>query len=74
MAWKIFANIKRCVRFNGNDTLKLEDISVIQKFFPNKFAIEIYSEEALTCNLRERCHGYVEATGDRRCLPSIICN
>ena len=35
------------------DTLKLEDISKIQKFSPNKFAIGIYSEEALTCNLEK---------------------
>ena len=39
------------VKFNGTDTLKLEDISEIRKFSPNKFAIGIHSKKALTCNL-----------------------
>ena len=42
-----------CVKFNGTDTLKLKDISKIRKFSPNKFAIGIYSKEALTCNLEK---------------------
>ena len=55
-----------CVFFDGNDTLKLEDISEIQKFSPNKFAIEIYSEEALTCDLEKDVMGIVDAIEDRR--------
>ena len=61
-----------CVWFDGNDTLKLKNISIIRKFFPNKFAIEIYSEEALTCNLENDVMKLLKKLGKKNGLPSLF--
>ena len=61
------------VIFNGNDTLELKNISEIQKFSPNKFAIGIYSEEALTCDLEGDVMKMLELLGVKG--PTVlICN
>ena len=61
------------VIFNGTATLKLKDISIIQRFSPNKFAIGIYSEEALTCNLERDVMDILERIGGKRHTVHI-CN
>ena len=61
-----------CVGFNGNDTLKLKDISIIQEFSPSTFAIGIYSEEALTCNLENDVMNMLIRLRIEGSLPSIF--
>ena len=59
------------VIFNGTVTLKLKDIPMIQKFFPNKFAIGIYSKEVLTCDLEGDVMKMLEKLGVKG-LPSLF--
>ena len=72
MAWKIFANIDVSVKFKGTDTLKIKNISEIRKFFPNKFAIGIYSKEALTCDLEKDVMDMLKKLEVEGGLPSIF--